>query len=279
MFNAGILNAIKQGHWLGSIKTEEIDQLSTIAGLRRWEIPSAYAAIMLVVPMTLLKIALTMFLIGLGIYLGKVHTAGLIKTFGDGSIGILVFYLVSVLLGISMYYAAQTMKYFEGTSVTRWHHILDMLKERRAREENTAEEGPEEDSHPPDHRFRQSRHVREGSRVYFTTDGNIELSAPTSAHITPSERLETSTRDELFPVTEKNSSPGITEKQFSLNTADEHTPKAPQTTTKEIHPEETVTPPPAIDPRNIQDILKELIRAQEENLRINQRILEALTQK
>lgn len=92
---------------------------------RRWQVASAYAAIMLVVPMTLLRIALNAFLIGLGIYIGKLYTAKLIPSFGSGSIGILALYLVSALFGIGMYYIARSLKYLEGRPFRRLRIVLD----------------------------------------------------------------------------------------------------------------------------------------------------------
>ena len=58
---------------------------------------SVHSAVMLTAPVYLLSFALTAFAVGLGIHLGYVYTARLVPTFGtDGSLGILIFYIVSM---------------------------------------------------------------------------------------------------------------------------------------------------------------------------------------
>ncbi|KAF2736185.1 hypothetical protein EJ04DRAFT_551426 [Polyplosphaeria fusca] len=64
-------------------------KLPQLIAEERWKVPSVYAAIMLVVPMTLLNVALNAFLVGLGIYLGKLYTAQLVPSYGSGSLAAL----------------------------------------------------------------------------------------------------------------------------------------------------------------------------------------------
>ncbi|KAF4960228.1 hypothetical protein FSARC_10541 [Fusarium sarcochroum] len=66
--------------------------------------PSPVAAIMLAAPSGLLGLSLNAFLIGFGIYLGCVHGRNLIPEYGrKGSLGILIFYIVAVVIGTFSY--------------------------------------------------------------------------------------------------------------------------------------------------------------------------------
>ncbi len=75
---------------------DEINELRQLVDVERWKVPSVYAATMLAAPKSVLGFTLSTFLIGLGIYLGKLYTAQLTPSYGSRSIGILAFYLVSV---------------------------------------------------------------------------------------------------------------------------------------------------------------------------------------
>jgi hypothetical protein len=96
-----------------------MNTLRVLAQSGRWKVASSYAALMLVVPMTLLNISLNALLIGLGIYMGMLYTAKLVPSYGSGSIGILIFYLVSALFGIGMYYSSQSLNPMENTRLVR----------------------------------------------------------------------------------------------------------------------------------------------------------------
>lgn len=94
----------------------------------RWKTTSAYSAVILVVPMYLLNVALSTFLAGLGIYLGKLYTGNLIPSFGSGALGILVIYIGSTLIGLSIFYIARTSKYLEDLPRERYQSLLDKVR-------------------------------------------------------------------------------------------------------------------------------------------------------
>jgi hypothetical protein len=89
----------------------------------RWKTASPYAATMLVAPMILLQISLNAFLIGLEIYLGKVYTSRLIPSYGSGSMGILVSFIVSSLFGLAMFYVAQGLKSTDVLWLKHWRKV------------------------------------------------------------------------------------------------------------------------------------------------------------
>jgi hypothetical protein len=92
---------------------------------QRWKVASAHSAVMLVAPMYLLNASLSTFLVGLGIYLGKLFTAKLIPSFGAGSLGILLIYIGTTLIGLAIFYVAQSLKYIENLPRKRYHDPED----------------------------------------------------------------------------------------------------------------------------------------------------------
>lgn len=111
----------------------------------KWRVPSASAAMMIIVPMSLLNIALNAFLFGLGIYLGKVFTADLIPSYGTGSLGILIVFAITSLIGIAMFYMAQASKDLEissqsdlGEQVQTIERIVSQMKAKLATSEGQA---------------------------------------------------------------------------------------------------------------------------------------------
>lgn len=169
----------------------------------RWKVPSANAAIMLVAPMMLLRVALNAFLIGLGIYLGKLYTAELLPAYGKGAIGILTFYIVSAVLGLSVYYISEALKLREDAPLKAWRKVLDdyrahqreadtddLKKEKDiankmfrtpatrffGRKQKESPISPTEDDLAQDTKrsatkggFVQSRHLRDGNKTSYTT--------------------------------------------------------------------------------------------------------------
>ncbi|OAK99477.1 hypothetical protein IQ06DRAFT_18914 [Phaeosphaeriaceae sp. SRC1lsM3a] len=124
---------------------DRIDEATFGAGTEEvqkwlWKVPSAYAAIMLVIPMTLLRVALNAFLIGLGVYLGKISTARLIPSYGKGSIGILVFCLVSSILALFAFYISRAFKQVEDLLLKHWRQIRDDHRKHCKDESHSTEE-------------------------------------------------------------------------------------------------------------------------------------------
>lgn len=120
----GILNSAENHPRLSQSHLESLKQIYDA----RWRVPSAYAAIMLTVPMTLLNIALNAFLVGLGIYLGRMYTEDLIPSYGLGSLGILIFFLVTAVLGIGTWYIPQRFKSIEEEPLARYRGLLHANK-------------------------------------------------------------------------------------------------------------------------------------------------------
>lgn len=80
---------------------------------------------MLVVSMTLLNLALNAFLIGLGIYLGELYTTNLVPSYGEPSLGILIFFLISAVVGIGAFYIPQSLKQQGNNLLRGWSETLD----------------------------------------------------------------------------------------------------------------------------------------------------------
>ncbi|KAF9700060.1 hypothetical protein EKO04_001375 [Ascochyta lentis] len=139
----------------------------------QWQIASPYAAIMLVVPMILLRIALNAFLFGLGIYLGLLYTANLIPTYNSGSIAILTFYVGSTLFGLATCYFAQTLKHIEQRPLARWRELCDKQRlrhvnsnprqEKRGPSHVNHQQSPASPSTNPDALYTTARTLQSGS--------------------------------------------------------------------------------------------------------------------
>jgi len=259
---------------------EQVAQLDYMLKMRKWKVASAYATILLVVPKTLLSVALNTFLVGLGIYMGMLYTAKLVPTYGSGSIGILVFYLVSAFVGIGMYYLANTLKYLEGTPLLRFRKIADPRGMQRASklESGSSSDGNENTRRTlgPRH-FQQSRHLRLGSRIQYTDDAAIVV---VDAPVDQDEQFgkDADTLPEGGPAEGGNvgDSPTIshTSDQYETSATGEQVPHPAIPT----YPSGSAQPvaPSAQGLESMQEILQDLLRAHHESLRINQRLLEAL---
>ncbi|KAI0100913.1 hypothetical protein GGR51DRAFT_531374 [Nemania sp. FL0031] len=217
--------------------------------MQRWKIASPYAAILLVVPMTLLNISLNTLLMGLGLY-----TAQLVPTRGFESIGIVVIYLVSALFGIMYHYAPLNLKLLEAAPLKRWRRAWeDFEREVKIYAREGAPNGEDNRGRLP--RFRQSRHTREGSGVRFTIeDENVHhVANPNELHF--AERPIISIEGDSLPLTEEQGPPN------------------PPRTSHPVGASEAA----GTSPGNIQDILKGLIQSHEEILRLEQRLLQAFS--
>jgi hypothetical protein len=83
---------------------------------------------MLSAPKILLKISLAAFLIGIGIYLGKLYSAKFVLAYGSGLIVILVSYIVSTFFGLAIFYMAQSIKALDATWFKRVWNLRDLLE-------------------------------------------------------------------------------------------------------------------------------------------------------
>jgi len=143
-----------------------------------WKVASAQAAIMLVVPMTLLNLALNSFLIGLGIYLGKLYTANLVPSYGKGSLGILIFFLGSAVLGIGAFYIPQSLKQQESVLLRGWLQMLDYKNQvppiqptEGGRGNGQANGRDETQKHL--NGFLQSTHKRRNGKIGYTVGNDV----------------------------------------------------------------------------------------------------------
>lgn len=92
------------------------DRLAEFNSQNRPKRASFYSTILLTAPAYLLSLALIAFTIGLGIYPGS----RLIQTLRtDGSRGILIFYIVSTVLSLSMFSLPTTMKQLGSSPMER----------------------------------------------------------------------------------------------------------------------------------------------------------------
>ncbi|KAF2813285.1 uncharacterized protein BDZ99DRAFT_253159 [Mytilinidion resinicola] len=178
---------------------EEFQGFGQILFEEKWKVASCYSAMMLVAPMNLLNISLNAFLLGLGIYLGKVYTAHLIPSFGSGSLGLLIIFIISSLFAIALFYVPEGLKSVESEPIQRFAAVLDEInqiqpeestEERRSLEaaderpvpQSASAEEPQSSADEPQevrsesNTVRQSTHVRNGSKVTFevkSTDGQV----------------------------------------------------------------------------------------------------------
>jgi len=222
----------------------------------KWKVASAYAAMMLVVPMTLLKVALNAFLVGLGIYLGRLCTKRLVPAYGSGSYGTLVFYLCGAVFSIGYYYTTQTMKHLEDDQLKRLRKLLDedernRQAQQKGRNASNVEIFPI--TTPINAELEQSRHIRDRNKVHYITLNKGKNNA--GANLDMSEEVRPSKDDAL---------------RASIN--DMSTPETSSAATPEKQSD--------THRKNITNILENLtrvIQAQEESLHANQRLLKALS--
>jgi hypothetical protein len=265
-------NTIWRQHWFkhksSTQELEDMGKLNKITNEGRWTVPSAPAAIMLVVPMTLLNAALGFFILGLGIYLGKLYSANLIPSYGAGSIGILVCYILAVVFGLYMYYSPLSLKSTEAIPLTRWRKYLDRIstlvtqipREQNgdeigvleeiissARERDMGAGSPAVNEAPArelSSQVGQPRHTREGRRVHYTESGFEHTNTNRDTNST-----------EAQPIGDHST------QQHSL---DSSIPLGTLSTS-------------ATSTDDLRTILSDLIRNQEQSLQINKQLLEALT--
>ncbi|OAG07874.1 uncharacterized protein CC84DRAFT_1256840 [Paraphaeosphaeria sporulosa] len=224
-------------------------KLPQLIAEERWKVPSAYAAIMLVVPMTLLNVALNTFLIGLGIYLGKLYTAELVPSYGSGSLGILIVYIATALFGIGIFYTPQISKAIEDIPFERYRSIVhaNKLKMSESGQGTPDVNGTEEAPIAPQNSL-QSVHARKkGNKVGYEI---IELSESEMV-ASPDPLEDTDAPDEGYIKPPPSSSETELLSHVAESVSSDNAP-------------------------NVQDALRALIEAQEISLRASRILLEAL---
>lgn len=110
--------------------TGRYEKLTTIESLvkqfkreNRWKVASFHSILMVKAPTILLKYALAAFVIGLGIYYGCL-AFDQIKDSGQSPRAIFLCYLISVYLGLLIYYVPAILKSLEMSSLRRYTHLL-----------------------------------------------------------------------------------------------------------------------------------------------------------
>lgn len=116
-----------------------LQDLEVALSSHRWKTASGYAAIMLVVPSKLLGVSLSYFVVGLGIYIGKMYTANLIPEYGPGSLGILIIFIFTMFSALVAFYIPSAMKSEEASVYER---IEDLMRVNQSNTRGT--EGEDE---------------------------------------------------------------------------------------------------------------------------------------
>ena len=265
---------------LSPLPAKQREDLEAIVTKVRWKVPSMNSAIMLVMPMTLLNIALSSFLIGLGIYLGKLYTANLIPTYRKGSLGILIFFILTCVFGIGSFFFAQSAKQIEDTPIDHYHRILHRAHSQEA--EGATE--PEDTAHPPTALGNPRRRVRfiPRSRNEDLESGlPVENGGPSNVP----QSHENVTRGEAFELQEVASHPLVRGMQSSADSSDEvEAPERPVSASEDVtsnsHEEEhggggSAEAMEVSRQQVFQAALEDLIRVQTLSLQASQRLLEA----
>jgi hypothetical protein len=229
-----------------------------------------------------LSIALTTFLVGLGLYLGKMYTAELVPTYGAGSIGILVFYLVSAVVGIGMFYLPETLKYFESTPLLRFRKIVETRRAVPLPTPHLPPCYPQRAAFPPTRRasgenaFTQSWHLRQGGKLRYT-DGIPSVMVEDIAHQDDEQhKEEKATLAEDNSVKDQDHRPelcaSVTNQRCSV---DEWVSRKTSPASSSQDASDAVLKPED-NAKSVRAILQDLLQVHEESLRINRRLLEAL---
>lgn len=311
-----------------NIESAEFTKLISLLDGDNRSVASPYAAVMIVVPRSLLNVALNAFLMGLGIYLGKLYTAKLVPEYGLGSVGILTFYLVSALCGIAMYSIPQSLHSRETSKVEKWHEILaDYAKEstetsrqsRNAKQKHAAAEEatalpPAATSYPSGENLGSSHDSNTSLDVieelmrpriittrqeltHVSEPNNTIPKAPSTLSSTPTSSSSNNAHEpntpsppsgeehfEQLPQPQTSQPPNTPSDLGAVSPIEHASPLADSATREKCkdteRPSETKHSPfplPSIVHDDIPDILRDLIRIQEESARLNRRLLAVLS--
>jgi hypothetical protein len=242
---------------------QSLQDLKLLIFQDRWKVASCFSAIMLVAPMNLLKVSLNAFLIGLGIYFGKVYTANLIPAFGSGSLGLLIIFIVITLLGIAVFYIPEGLKSVEASPMERFRELLHAARLRMAHGgEPTTEGRASQDGKPTpqseSNSVRQSTHVRTGSKISFEVkEYQASDASPKPASGKLPQASEPSPPDEAGLLSKAGAPPFPRTSSLCPGLSDileaSKTPKS----------------------NSVQSALADLIRVQEDSVQASRRLLEA----
>lgn len=113
-----------------AVRLAEIESaLNAAIADNRWRTASLCSVSMLVAPARLPGISLNCLLVGLGVYLGFVHAAGLIPSFGpSGSLGISSLHIVVTTYGIATYYIPGSLKDMEAKPIERFQELVYAIR-------------------------------------------------------------------------------------------------------------------------------------------------------
>ena len=127
------------------LSSEMLLQLRRTASVYRWDRVSFLAAVLLLTPMQLLKMSLNAFLVGLGIYLGRLYAANLIPTFGSGSLALLIIYVGTAVIGIGIFYVPQALKSSQRDMAEHFEKLKTRIEHRLAIKEFDRASEPDPD--------------------------------------------------------------------------------------------------------------------------------------
>ncbi|QKX61813.1 uncharacterized protein TRUGW13939_08969 [Talaromyces rugulosus] len=137
------LNKARENERGSEMTTGIYQKLMTIESLvkqfkrdNRWKAASFHSILMVKAPTLLLKYALAAFVIGLGIYYGCL-AFNKAEDPGQSPLAIFLFYLISVFLGLLIYYVPAMLKGLETSSLRRYAYLL---KDRKRRDTKREEE-------------------------------------------------------------------------------------------------------------------------------------------
>jgi len=244
-------------------KAKEINK-ETLHPLKQYiqKVPSVHSAVMLVIPMYLLNIALSTFLTGLGVYLGKLYTAKLIPSYGSGALGILIVYVITALTGLAVFYVARSFKYLENLPRERYNSLLDTIRAKSGKPIAGNERA--ETTHIPQsqdlsNNFQQSLHTRNNGRVSFVINDHenaIEPRQESDPRMSPiqADPLDSLMRP-LFSLISRSPSESPDNQDLPANS--------------------DAAPTDNLRAGNVHSALKNFIRAQEEMLYASRRLQEA----
>ncbi|KAF2714421.1 hypothetical protein K504DRAFT_486341 [Pleomassaria siparia CBS 279.74] len=237
------------------------------------KVASANSAVMLVAPMYLLNVALSAFLLGLGIYLGNLYTAKLVPEFGDGALGIFIIYIITTATGLAIFYAARSFKHIENLPRERYQNLLNTIDSTSSKPEkrnpSTAVEAERPTWQSAPGTFQQSVHQRENGKVRFLIRDNTEdPTASLSSQDSSDPRDTQSAADILDSLMRPQHAPTSSRIPQAL---DDHEPPR----TREEAPLSLPSLEDGTRTKNIHSALLELIASQEQGLRASRKLLEA----
>ena len=236
----------------------QLDKIKDQIRQIRWQAPSAFSAIMLIVPITLLKISLNAFLIGLGIYFGEAYTHDLIPSYKAGNLAILIIFVVVSTLGVAMYYIPESFKRLEVAPLERYKRLKSINDvSNAARAQHTSQ--PQNPSGTP-MRAQSTSTPTSQSLHSRNEDGRVQYTVPS----TPTLELQRSENLAQRPGSPLHADTSALDRTESVDIVP-RAPSSPQAKNADT----------STDCGAVQAALADLIRCQEETLSASRRLQEA----